>query len=128
MTVGGGFFTGRYRSLEDPNAASDPGSRFDPNTWQGKMYRERYWNAPYFNALAKIEAVFSNYLVIYSGTPGSSLHARQPSTTSATFDVNAPASPSGGILKRYQLLTPGLIIVLLVKPTGILGRQVQEKV
>ena len=56
-TVGGGFFTGRYRSLEDPNAASDPGSRFDPNTWQGKMYRERYWNAPYFNALTKIEAV-----------------------------------------------------------------------
>ena len=56
-TVGGGFFTGRYRSLEDPNAASDPGSRFDPNTHQGKAYRQRYWNAPYFNALARIEAV-----------------------------------------------------------------------
>ena len=55
--MGGGFFTGRYRSLEDPNAASDPGSRFDPNTHQGKAYRQRYWNAPYFNALAKIEAV-----------------------------------------------------------------------
>ena len=51
--------------------------------------------------------------MIYSGTPGSSLHVRQ-SSSSSTFDAEAPASPSGGILKRYQLLTPGLILVLLV--------------
>ena len=63
--------------------------------------------------LSKIEAIFSDFLVIYSGTPGSSLHVRQ-SSTSSTFDAEAPASPSGGILKRYQLLTPGLILVLLV--------------
>ncbi|KAH9921550.1 uncharacterized protein BXZ73DRAFT_91806 [Epithele typhae] len=55
--------------------------------------------------LSKIEAVFSNYLVIYSGSPG-------PSSTFEEAQV-AP-SPSGGILKRYQLLTPGLILVLLV--------------
>ncbi|PIL26195.1 transporter [Ganoderma sinense ZZ0214-1] len=52
--LGGGFFTGRYRSLED---AGEAGSRFDANTMQGTMYRKRYWNEPYFRALAKIEAV-----------------------------------------------------------------------
>ena len=53
-TVGGGFFTGRYRTLQD---ASEAGSRFDPDTLQGKSYRARYWNEPYFRALEKIEAV-----------------------------------------------------------------------
>ena len=52
--------------------------------------------------------------MIYSGSPGVSLHARQTSS-STTFDsVQADASPKDGILKRYQLLTPGLILVLLV--------------
>lgn len=57
--------------------------------------------------------MFADYLVIYAGVPGSSLHARQ-SSSSSTFEAQAIASPSGGILKRYQLLTPGLILVLLV--------------
>ena len=84
-TVGGGFFTGRYRSLQD---SVEPGSRFDPNKGMGKVrprglrlscqwsppfsppahsdepmqnYRARYWNEPYFNALAKIEAVAEKY-------------------------------------------------------------------
>ncbi|EIW56834.1 Aldo/keto reductase [Trametes versicolor FP-101664 SS1] len=52
--LGGGFFTGRYRSLED---AVEPGSRFDPNKGQGQNYRARYWKEPYFRALAAIEAV-----------------------------------------------------------------------
>ncbi|KAI0366226.1 hypothetical protein BV20DRAFT_1115443 [Pilatotrama ljubarskyi] len=66
--------------------------------------------------LSKIEAMFSNYLVIYSGSPASLLHSRQSTTSSSTFDAAAaPADPSaGGILKRYQLLTPGLILALLV--------------
>ncbi|KAI0352777.1 hypothetical protein OH77DRAFT_1408489 [Trametes cingulata] len=66
--------------------------------------------------LAKIEALFSNYLVIYAGSPASVLHARQSTTSSSTFDAAAaPTDPSaGGILKRYQLLTPGLILALLV--------------
>ena len=64
--------------------------------------------------LSKIEAIFSNYLVIYSGSPASALHVRQ-SSTSSTFDASADASPStGGILKHYQLLTPGLILILLI--------------
>ncbi|KAI9063507.1 hypothetical protein FKP32DRAFT_1572055 [Trametes sanguinea] len=67
--------------------------------------------------LSKIAAAFSNYLVIYAGSPLSSLHRRQSSTTSSTFEpAAAPAdsNASGGILKRYQLLTPGLILALLV--------------
>ena len=57
-TVGGGFFTGRYRSLQDE---SEAGSRFDPNTRQGKQYRVRYWNEPHFRALDKIEAVAAKH-------------------------------------------------------------------
>ncbi|KAI0637620.1 hypothetical protein C8Q77DRAFT_1268648 [Trametes polyzona] len=67
--------------------------------------------------LSKIEATFSNYLVIYSGSPASLLHSRQSTTSSSTFgSAAAPAdsNASGGILKRYQLLTPGLILALLV--------------
>ena len=66
--------------------------------------------------LSKIEAAFSNYLVIYSGSPASMLHARQSSPSSSTFEAQEAVAPSptGGILKRYQLLTPGLILVLLV--------------
>ncbi|OSD03823.1 Aldo/keto reductase [Trametes coccinea BRFM310] len=52
--LGGGFFTGRYRSLNDP---VEPGSRFDPEKNQGKNYRARYWKEPYFRALEQIEAV-----------------------------------------------------------------------
>ncbi|KAI0633852.1 Aldo/keto reductase [Trametes polyzona] len=52
--LGGGFFTGRYRSLEDQ---VEPGSRFDPTKGQGKNYRARYWKEPYFRALATIEEV-----------------------------------------------------------------------
>ena len=32
--MGGGFFTGRYASLEDK---VEPGSRFDPEKFQGKV-------------------------------------------------------------------------------------------
>ncbi|KAI0920258.1 hypothetical protein AcW1_002052 [Taiwanofungus camphoratus] len=52
--LGGGFFTGRYSSLEDK---VEPGSRFDPERGLGKGYRARYWNEPYFKALASIQAV-----------------------------------------------------------------------
>ncbi|KAI0371015.1 Aldo/keto reductase [Pilatotrama ljubarskyi] len=52
--LGGGFFTGRYRSLNDE---VEPGSRFDPTKGQGQNYRARYWKEPYFRALAQIEEV-----------------------------------------------------------------------
>ncbi|EIW65256.1 Aldo/keto reductase [Trametes versicolor FP-101664 SS1] len=52
--LGGGFFTGRYHSLED---SVEPGSRFDPNRYMGQAYRARYWKEPYSKALAAIEEV-----------------------------------------------------------------------
>ena len=42
FTVGGGFFTGRYRSM---NADTEPGSRFDPSKGQGQV-RLRHTTAP----------------------------------------------------------------------------------
>ncbi|KJA27231.1 hypothetical protein HYPSUDRAFT_84137 [Hypholoma sublateritium FD-334 SS-4] len=52
--LGGGFFTGRYSSLND---VVEDGSRFDPSSIQGKGYRQRYWNEAYFKALASIKEV-----------------------------------------------------------------------
>ncbi|KAF8996296.1 Aldo/keto reductase [Cyathus striatus] len=52
--LGGGFFTGRYTSMEDN---VEEGSRFDASTFQGKGYRERYWKDAYFKALESIRTV-----------------------------------------------------------------------
>ncbi|PPQ85274.1 hypothetical protein CVT25_010047 [Psilocybe cyanescens] len=52
--LAGGFFTGRYTSLDD---STEAGSRFDPNKFQGQQYRQRYWKEPYFKGLALIKAV-----------------------------------------------------------------------
>lgn len=40
--LAGGYLTSRY-SREDADKDIESGSRFDPNRWQGKMYRMRYW-------------------------------------------------------------------------------------
>ncbi|GJE95560.1 aldo/keto reductase [Phanerochaete sordida] len=56
--LGGGFFTGRYRAMNDQPEAS---SRFDPNTFLGKVTRRRYWNEAYFGALDKIEQAAKNH-------------------------------------------------------------------
>ncbi|KAF5330595.1 hypothetical protein D9619_005737 [Psilocybe cf. subviscida] len=52
--LGGGFFTGRYKSIDD---VVEEGSRFDDSELQGKMYRARYWKEPYFKALASVKDV-----------------------------------------------------------------------
>ena len=45
--LGGGFFTGAFTKESEV----EEGSRFDPNKWQGKMYRARYFREEYFQAL-----------------------------------------------------------------------------
>ncbi|OSX60614.1 hypothetical protein POSPLADRAFT_1040663 [Postia placenta MAD-698-R-SB12] len=86
------------------------------------------------SSLDTLSAAFPRHLVVYAGW-SPSLHPRQspspfsPSsagvnTTSAS--ASAFAAPTGGILSRYQLLTPGLILSLLVGffvliPTVMLG-------
>ncbi|CAK5274714.1 unnamed protein product [Mycena citricolor] len=52
--LGGGFFTGRYTGAD---SGADPGSRFDSSHAAGTMYRKRYWNDSYFEALAEIKRV-----------------------------------------------------------------------
>ncbi|KAF8854382.1 Aldo/keto reductase [Acephala macrosclerotiorum] len=48
--LAGGYLTSRY-TRETQDGEIEGGSRFDPNRWQGKMYRQRYWNDAYFDAL-----------------------------------------------------------------------------
>jgi hypothetical protein len=46
--------------------------------------------------------------VVYVGSPHTQYHLKRQSPPSAIL------APSGGILHRYQLLTPALIIILFV--------------
>lgn len=45
--LGGGFFTGAFTRETEV----EKGSRFDPEKWQGKMYRAKYFKDEYFEAL-----------------------------------------------------------------------------
>jgi len=58
--LGGGFFTGKYRSM---HAVPEEGSRFDisKGTNQAKNYRARYWNEEYFKALDIIETAAAKH-------------------------------------------------------------------
>ncbi|KAI0082878.1 hypothetical protein K474DRAFT_1655066 [Panus rudis PR-1116 ss-1] len=59
-----------------------------------------------------LSTLFPNHLVIYTGLPSPAsrtLSRRQSEPGNGTVTL-----PDGGILKRYQLLTPGLIVTLLV--------------
>ncbi|KAF2440452.1 Aldo/keto reductase [Karstenula rhodostoma CBS 690.94] len=53
--LAGGYLTDRYhRNTEDSSV--EAGSRFDPNRLQGKLYRTRFWNDEFFNALDVVRA------------------------------------------------------------------------
>ncbi|KAF8210978.1 Aldo/keto reductase [Mycena galopus ATCC 62051] len=54
--LAGGFFTDRYMSID---AKAETGSRFDPERFQGKAFRGRYWKPEYFAALASVRTVAS---------------------------------------------------------------------
>lgn len=45
--LGGGLFTGGFSK----DGQVEKGSRFDPEKWQGKIYRSRYFKDEYFAAL-----------------------------------------------------------------------------
>jgi hypothetical protein len=71
--------------------------------------------------LSFIATAFPDHLVVYTGSSPSNIQSRQlPSLApvhAALVPIHAQANttlPEGGILKRYQLLTPGLITALLV--------------
>lgn len=54
--LAGGYLTNRYHR-EQQNDSFEKGSRYDPNTWQGKYYRGRYWNDNMFDALEILRPV-----------------------------------------------------------------------
>ena len=54
--LAGGYLTDRYHREQNPETI-EKGSRFDPNSWQGKAYRGRYWNDPMFDALDLLRPV-----------------------------------------------------------------------
>lgn len=58
--------------------------------------------------IKSIASTLPNHLVIYAGSPSPTPMVRRQS-----LSPFAP-SPTGGILHRYQLLTPALIIILLI--------------
>lgn len=78
--------------------------------------------------LDEISSQFDSYAVLLTGTSSSTsplvTKRQQPNTLSRPNFSNQPAGvvntfdnttlPSGGILARYQLLTPGLLTSLLV--------------
>ncbi|KAH7471753.1 hypothetical protein FOMA001_g13288 [Fusarium oxysporum f. sp. matthiolae] len=49
--LAGGFLADRYQR---DDSSHDEGSRFDPKRQQGAMYRARYWNDTYFDALDRV--------------------------------------------------------------------------
>ncbi|KAF7294055.1 hypothetical protein MKEN_01451900 [Mycena kentingensis (nom. inval.)] len=69
--------------------------------------------------LARIAALFPHHLVIYTSSPASLSKRGSPSPAqvnlrAAPSTSGKPNSNKGGVLARYQLLTPGLITALLV--------------
>jgi aflatoxin B1 aldehyde reductase len=52
--LAGGYLTDRYHR---DTTGVEPGSRFDPDRFQGQAFRKRYWNEPYFDALERLRAV-----------------------------------------------------------------------
>lgn len=64
-----------------------------------------------------VSTSFPNHLVVYSGSPHSTTShpKRQLVNPSAlSFIVSSRAGTGSGILHRYQLLTPGLIMTFIV--------------
>lgn len=58
--LAGGYLTSRYHRSDDETSI-EKGARFDPNRWQGKMYRTRYWNEAYFDALDLLRPVAEEF-------------------------------------------------------------------
>ncbi|KAK5163294.1 hypothetical protein LTR04_002663 [Oleoguttula sp. CCFEE 6159] len=58
--LAGGYLTSRYHR-DDGAERIEAGSRFDPNRWQGKMYRMRYWNDAFFDALDMLRPVAAKH-------------------------------------------------------------------
>lgn len=57
--LAGGYLTSRYHRKDQ--SGDTAGSRFDKNKWQGRMYRTRYFNDEYFDALELLRPVATKH-------------------------------------------------------------------
>ncbi|KAI0173731.1 NADP-dependent oxidoreductase domain-containing protein [Pestalotiopsis sp. NC0098] len=58
--LAGGSLTARYGNKKRENVP-DQGSRFDPNTKQGTLYRKRYWNDTVFSAVTVVREAMTKH-------------------------------------------------------------------
>ena len=63
--------------------------------------------------MEKAVSAFPDHLIIYS-SDSSHLVRRQLGESDSVFSAPSRAVAGGGLLKRYQLLTPGLILTLVM--------------
>ncbi|KAF8239457.1 hypothetical protein L208DRAFT_1428746, partial [Tricholoma matsutake] len=118
----GGYFsrgTKHVFSISMPNIETSGAVRKSQMKTYGTKQRSESQLA---DELSHLASSFPNHLIIYTGSSSSStLSKRQAPPPPAPsrpvleniFQANTTL-PDGGILKRYQLLTPGLIMALLV--------------
>lgn len=64
--------------------------------------------------MEKVTSAFPDHLVIYSSDSSRLLRRQLEEYPGPLFSAPDRALADGGILKRYQLLTPGLILTLIV--------------
>lgn len=69
-----------------------------------------------FEVMEKVASAFPDHLIIYSSDSFRSVRRQLEKPSDLSFSFSAPDDTvaGGGILKRYQLLTPGLILTLIV--------------
>jgi len=73
-------------------------------------------SAMFANIMESVASSFPDHLIIYSSDPARFTRRQLEEDTSSGLLFSAPnhTAADGGILKRYQLLTPGLILTLMV--------------
>jgi len=66
--------------------------------------------------MEKVTSAFPDHLIVYSSDSSRFARRQLEETSDSSSLFSAPNQPvvDGGILKRYQLLTPGLILTLIV--------------
>ncbi|KAG6918502.1 hypothetical protein DXG01_013862 [Tephrocybe rancida] len=106
-------------SHDTKNVVSATLPSLDGQTGGSRKDRVSLYTSQLADELEYISSTYPKHLVIYTGTPSAT--RQEPDSDALTrpvFDyLFAPVNSTlaeGGILKRYQLLTPGLITVLLI--------------
>lgn len=64
--------------------------------------------------MEKVTSAFPDHLIVYSSDSSNFMRRQHEASDSSLFSAASDALVDGGILKRYQLLTPGLILALIV--------------